>query len=280
MSLLDEPFVFGSVLVAAAWYSLGALSLARRHGRKIALWRHACFASALVLTIVALDSPLERAADTLFWAHMLQHVLLMMVIAPLFVAAAPWMTFWRPLPLRFRRRAARGVTKSPRLQWLRTSARFIAAPIPAWIAFNGDMALWHVPWLYDLTLRNTTVHYVEHVSFIVFGVLFWAQVIESPPMHSRLSTSGRAIYTAVGSIASWLLAIVLALANKPLYPAYTGHHGLSALGDQQLAAGVMLGPGSIAYAIVFIYWVYVWLDTEEPRARRRVARAPVPSAPQ
>ena len=83
------------------------------------------------------------------------------------------------------------------------------------------------------------------------------------------------IYTATGSAASWLLAIVLTIATTPLYPAQSAGHkgGLSPLGDQQLAAGVMLGPGSIPYAIVVFYWLYVWLGADDPDGglRRRVA---------
>src|SRR5437016_4141061 len=97
--------------------------------------------------------------------------------------------------------------------------------------------------------------------------------LDSPSFHPRLSAFGRVIYTAAGSTASWLLAIVLTIATTPLYPAQSAGHkgGLSPLGDQQLAAGVMLGPGSIPYAIVVFYWLYVWLGADDSGPRRRVA---------
>ena len=177
---------------------------------------------------------------------MLQHVLLLMVAAPLLVLGAPWMPFWRPLPLGFRRRLARALVKSPSFGWLRRVARLIVTPVAAWLLFDVNLAVWHVPALYDLTLRNSGVHYGEHVSFVLLGLLFWSQVLESPPFHPRLSPLGRVVYTAAGSAASWLLAIILTFATTPLYPPQSaGHHGgLSALADQQLAGGVMLGPGS------------------------------------
>jgi putative membrane protein len=237
-------------------------------------WRGLCFVAGLVAVLVALDSPVENLAHDWFWAHMLQHVLLMMVAAPLLVLGAPWMPFWRPLPLGLRRRLARTLVKSPSLGWLRQASRFVASPVPAWLLFNVNLGLWHVPAVYDLTLRNNAVHYAEHVSFLVLGLLFWSQVIDSPPLHPRLSPFGRVIYATAGSAASWLLAVVLALATSPLYPAQSAAHpgGLSALGDQQLAAGVMLGPGSIPYAIVVFYWVYVWLGADEPGRPRRLIR--------
>ena len=201
---------------------------------------------------------------------MLQHVLLMMVAAPLLVLGAPWLPLWRPLPLSTRRRIARALSKSPSLAWLRRAATIVATPWCAWCLFNFNLGVWHLPALYDLTLRNTAVHYTEHASFLLLGLLFWSQVIDSPPFHSRLGDLGRALYATAGSAASWVLAIVLALAPTPLYPAQeSAHAGLSALGDQQIAAGVMLGPGSITYAIVVFYCLYAWLGTDEPGPRRR-----------
>lgn len=279
MTLLREPAVPASVAVVSVWYGLGVRGrrlriVGRRRSRRLP-WRGCAFALSLATVVVALDSPLERQADTLFWMHMLQHVLLMMVAAPLVVVGAPWMPMWRAFPLRCRRVVARAVVMGPRAAWLRRLAMWLGTPLVAWILFNADLALWHVPSLYDLTLRSTALHYLEHATFLVFGVLFWAQVIDSPPFHPRLNDFRRAIYATAGAFASWLLAIVLALAPRPLYPLYSGHHGLSAYSDQQLAAGVMLGPGSIPYAIVVIYCLYVWLGGDEPRRHRRVTHAAI-----
>ena len=281
MDLLREPGVLAAVFVTGAWYLHGSrrsqLYVVGGRRRQAFPWRGLSFAAALLTLIVVLDSPLERLADGRFWAHMLQHVLLMMVAAPLIALGAPWLPLWRPLPLSFRRTIARAVVKGPMFAWLRTSAKWIARPAPAFIVFNLDLGLWHVPYFYDLTLRNSGMHYLEHVSFLVLGVLFWAQVVDSPPFHARLQPFARAIYATAGSAASWLLAVVLALATTPLYPAqHTSHSGISAITDQQLAAGVMIGLGSIPYAIVVFYWLYVWLSAEEPRRRRRLGHAAVP----
>jgi putative membrane protein len=279
MGLLREPWVLGTVVVSALWYwrgsrrpSLRAVGTTVR--RRVVPWRGLCFAAGLATLLVALDSPVERLADDWFWAHMLQHVLLMMVAAPLLVLGAPWLPFWRPLPLGVRRQIARSIVKSPSFGWLRHAAHWVRYPLVAWLLFDVNLAAWHVPALYDLTLRNTGVHYGEHISFVVLGLLFWSLVLDSPPFHPRLSPFGRVIYTSAGSAASWLLAIILTFAATPLYPAQsTGNHGgLSALTDQQLAAGVMLGPGSVPYAIVVFYWLYVWLGPEYSGERRRVTR--------
>jgi cytochrome c oxidase assembly factor CtaG len=115
---------------------------------------------------------------------------------------------------------------------------------------------------------------------VLFGCLFWAQVIDSPPFHARLGYFGRAVYAGAGGVAGWVLAIVFALAPSPLYPAYAelAHRpgGISALTDQQYAGGMMWGPGSITYTIIVFWALYRWLD-EEPRRRRRSSPTPLRS---
>jgi len=279
MELLQAPLLLAMVVATAAWYARGARrpslrAVGGRPRRRTLPWRGACFVLGLVTVVVALDSPVDRLAGDYFWAHMLQHVLLMMVAAPLVVLGAPWLPLWRPLPLPFRRRLARAVLKSPGLGWLRPLALCVAAPWPAWILFNVNLAVWHIPALYGLTLRSTPVHYTEHVLFLLLGLLFWSQLIASPPFHPRLGGFRLALYATAGSAVGWLLAVILAIAQHPLYPAqHVGHPGgISALADQQLAAGVMLGPGSIPYAVVVFYWLYAWLGEDEPRRRRRRVR--------
>ncbi|MGH2877170.1 MAG: cytochrome c oxidase assembly protein, partial [Solirubrobacteraceae bacterium] len=125
------------------------------------------------------------------------------------------------------------------------------------------------PYLYDLTLRNQDVHDLEHLSFLVFGVLFWAQVVDSPPLRCRLAHLQRAAFVLSAMVVGWLLAIVLAFAGAPLYAPYaalaTRPGGLSALGDQQLGAGVMWGPGTVPFAIALFALLYRWLDEAHHR---------------
>ena len=183
---------------------------------------------------------------------MLQHVLLVMVVAPLLVLAAPWHELWRPLPLGLRRGVAKPVARRRWAAPLRRAGAGLARPIPAWIAFNANLLVWHWPRLYDLALRHEWVHDLEHVLFLATAVLFWAQVWDSPPLRARLSPFGRVAYVTAATVPSWLLAVILAMASTPLYPAYGGDAGrpwgMSALTDQQLAAGMMWGPGGVTFS--------------------------------
>jgi len=111
---------------------------------------------------------------------------------------------------------------------------------------------------------------VEHALFFATGLLFWGSVVDSPPFRSRLDWVPRGASVLGAMLVGWMLAVVLAFAQSPVYPAYgTEAHrpgGLSALGDQAIAAGVMWVPGSLAYSIAFVIFGYRWLG---PTPRRR-----------
>jgi putative membrane protein len=278
---MEQAVLVTLLLVSAVWYWLGSRRtrlrvVGRRRRPAFPPWRPIAFYAALLSILVALTGPLDRLSEELLWAHMVQHILLMLVAAPLLVLGAPWLPFWRPLPLGFRRRVASAVVQGPRLAPVRTAARWAGLPLVAWALFNGDLALWHVPALYDLTVRNLAVHYVEHLSFLVLGMLFWAQAADSPPFRSRLGDFQRVLFLTAGAAASWLLAVVLALSTSPFYSAYSSiqprPEGLSAVADQQLAGGAMWGPGSVPYAIGVFWLLYAWLGEDSGRRRRPTHR--------
>jgi len=259
------------VVFSGALYWLGGR---RRQGRAHP-GRTIAFVLALVAIVAALDSPLDGLADKLFLAHMAQHVLLLAVAPPLLVLAAPWTQMWQPLPLGFRRAVARAVALSPRTRWLRAAAHGIAHPLCAWTLASATIVVWHLPAAYDLTLRNGAVHELEHTLFFLTALLYWGAVVDSPPFRSRLDYPHRIAFTVTGMLVGWVLSLVLAFATNPLYAPYAtlAHRpgGLSALADQRLAAGVMWVPGSLAYSIAVVVFVYRLLDPAP--ARRRLGLA-------
>ena len=194
--------------------------------------------------VVALDSPIDRYAEQLFWVHMLQHVLLLTVAPPLILLGRPWPRMWRGAAAAAGERAWGG--RSPGAGWT-SPLRALARPLPAWVLFNATLIAWHVPGAYEATLRSSAVHQIEHAMFFFTGLLFWARVIDPGPLRPRLVWPMRIAYVIGAMIVGWGLAIALVLAPHPLYPHYAAltHRpgGISALTDQQLAAGVMWVPG-------------------------------------
>ena len=243
------------------------------------------FFAGLLAVLAALSGPVERFADELFWVHMVQHLLLLTVAAPLFVLAAPWALPLRLVRPNVRRRAVARWRGARSTRPLRMVASFLAMPAAVWILFNANLIVWHIPAVFDLTLRSAPVHDLEHLLFLGLGVLFWAQVIDSPPLRSRLGHLQRAMYVCAAATVGWALSIALTLAPSELYAPYGGlaarPGGLSGLTDQRVAAGVMLVPGSIAFAIVAAVALTRWLADDAPRvtpgARLKKTRVPTPA---
>lgn len=220
------------------------------------------FSASLLTLVIALNSPVDYYADELFWVHMLQHILLLTVAPPLLLLGKPWPRMWRALPFGPRTKVARTVARS---RWV-APIRALSQPLPAWILFNATIIGWHIPGAYDATLTSGVIHAVEHAMFFFIGLLFWARVIDPGPLRPRLVWPVRIAYTAGAMVVGWLLAITLVMVQHPIYGYYAALQsrpgGISALTDQQLAAGVMWVPGSIAYTITFIIGFYRWLEPD------------------
>jgi putative membrane protein len=278
--IADFPLLL--VAIAAALHVAGerrAARIRRRPRGALARRRALYFYTGLLVLVISLKGPIDANADQLFWVHMIQHVLLLTVAAPLIVMGAPWMSVWRPLPLGFRRGTAGAVARAPWAAPLRILGRALGSPQGALVAFTADLVLWHIPGLYDVTLHHIAVHALEHTTFLVFGVLLWAQAIESPPLRARLRLDQRVYYIVLATIPGWIISLVLTFAPSPLYPGYADlasrPGGISALTDQQIAAGIMLVPGSLTMSIFVFYGLYRWLGAEEEHGAQT---PPQPSA--
>ena len=220
--------------VAALLFAQAAVRLRRRGRPDVAGWdRAALFGLGLALTLVALVSPLDRIAeDSLLSAHMAQHVLLGDAAAALLVVAVrgPLLVFMLPAAV------LAPLARSPRL---RAALGTLLQPRVAFALWAANLAIWHVPWLYDLALRHDALHDFEHVCWVFAGLLVWTLLVE-PGSHRRLSRGGRVALAAAMFAAGQLLTDVLVFSLHPLYPAYTGAYGISALTDQKLSGVVMM----------------------------------------
>jgi putative membrane protein len=267
---------------AAFWlHLLGEHVAVRRTGRprsRLARRRSLAFYAGLLAIVAAIATPIETLSKQLLWTHMIQHVLLLSVAAPLIVLGAPWMSLWRPLPLGVRRTLARAVVLSPGGAPLRSVCRLLSRPLVVLLVYGVNLLAWHVPGVYDLALRNSDVHALEHLTFIGFGILLWAQVIPSPPFKPSLAYPGRIAYLVAAMVPNVALSMLLAFSRSPLYPFYADltHRpgGLSAFTDQQIAAGIMWSFGDLPFAIAIVVLAVRWLGQVDADAAELPAGAP------
>jgi len=259
---LNPPLVLVIGLAIAYWIG-SRRTVTPRRTRNAQRTRSVCFHSGLAVLAIALSSPLDLLSEQLFWVHMVQHVLLLVVAAPLIVLARPWVRLWRALPLGWRRPLGRGLGQGERWAPVRRASRFLGGPPASFVLFSGVLLAWHLPAFFDATLSSEALHALEHTLFFCTALLFWKQVLHSPPLRCVLVPYERVVYVIGAMVVSWALAVVLALAPHPLYAFYahlaSRPGGISAMADQQLAAGVMWVPGSITFAIVVLVYVHRWL---------------------
>lgn len=290
LQLSDWPFhppVAVGVLTAVLLYARG-LSYALAHGSagRFRRWHVAAFDCGVLLIWVALETPIDTCADRLLWVHMLQHELLIVGAAPLLVLSAPLMPLWRAVPLGMRRASLRWLTQQ---RWARHVSQLPHAlrGAPggvagvAWLLFLGDAALWHLPAVYDLALRDPPIHDLEHLLFLGTALLFWAQVIPSPPWRPHLDDRARAFFVGSAGVVLHLFDFVFILAAVPLYPYYAAvprTPGMpTTLTDQAMAGGVMELLNMSVFAVAF--GLLLWRSwARPPHARRGVGGLGQPGA--
>jgi len=240
-----EPYLFLAVVVAV-WHEIGLQRLLRRtrrdrvrRRRLRSLW----FYAGLVVACLAVASPIEHWGYDYFYIHTVQHLLLMFAAPSLIVAGAPWQPLLLAAPLRVRRPALIAVLHAGWARPLRAAGRLALAPLVAVAAFNVVMVGWQIPALFDLGERNRFVHvWLLNGGMLVVGVLFWLQIIASPPLRTRITPAGQAIALLATNVIMWILAMSMSLfTDHSWYSVYNHIAGvaLPVFGDQQIGAGIL-----------------------------------------
>lgn len=224
-----EPTVLAGIVALAAGY----VWLLRTGGRQES-WLPSSriyFAGGLLVLFLALSSPIDTGGDRyLFSLHMLQHLLLAMVAPPLLLLGMP--ERWRSID------------------------RLPISPLAANIVFNLVLAVWHLPFLYEATLRNVPLHVTEHVSFVLAGLLFWWPIIAVAGRRLAMSAVGKIAYLGFSGVPPTILGLAFILSQTVIYPFYAAAPRvtpLSPLDDQLVAGLIMFGLGNI------IYFVAIWI---------------------
>jgi putative membrane protein len=271
-----------AVLIVAvyAWHLVGERRAAACLRGPRARQRSLAFYAGLLIILVALSPPVDALTDQLFWAQMIQRLLLLAAAAPLIALGRPWISLCRPFPPGVRRPVTRAVTRPSACAPIRGLFRTLARPPGAWLVFSITLVLWHLPAPNDLTLRNGYAHLLADGVLLVTGIFFWNQVTGSSRATCPAPYSRRIGYVAAAMLTNVGLAIFLAFAQHPLYAPYAelAHRpgGLSALADQQIGAGLMWAAGDLPFAIALALLVQHWLAAQEattPQLDQLVASA-------
>jgi putative copper resistance protein D len=258
-----DVFILVNLLVVAALYLWG-VRVCRDRGVTWPL-RHAfCFLAGLVLLAIAYLGPLAAWSHTFFWAHMSQHLIVMMAAAPLLVLGNPITLWFRASSGATRRRIVLPLLRSPGVRWLLN-------PYFTWALFALVLLGTHFSPFYEWALRNHDADtFIEQPLYLVVALLYYLPLIGANLQPQRPTPAFRLLSLAAMMVPEAIVGAVLYFASRPLYPFYDQIRpfGLAPLPDQQLAGGLM-------WALVMIVdsgWMMVaaveWFSDEERRSSR------------
>lgn len=257
------PLVLVSCLFAGGLYAIGIVRRPRRWPAR----RTLAFALGLLTIVGALDCGLDVYADRLASVHMVQHLVLTIIAAPLLAAGAP---------LRLALGATGRSTRTALVHVLASCpARMLSRPLGSWLLFVGVIVGWHLSPLYDLAIRHALLHDLEHVLLLAAAMLFWAQVVGADPLPHSLGAVGRLLYLLAAMPAMSVIGIWLLVPGTLRYPAYAAPAralGVSPLHDQHVAGMIMWGGDAVLGAITLLIACQALLG-EEQRAGARDAHA-------
>jgi putative membrane protein len=255
----DTSVVIGTIALLCAY------AIAHRGDFARAAW----FVAGTATMFLALVSPLDVLSDTyLFSAHMMQHLMLVLIAPPLLI-------------LGISPRFARAVLKVPSLARIH---KVLGNGAVAWTIGMSVLWIWHAPALYNAALADEDIHIFEHVCFLVSATIYWWPVL-APVEEARLAPMPAVIYLMTGAVANSVLAILLTFAPVGIYPAYLNPDdalkilplirdgwGLTPALDQQLGGLLMWIPGGMVFLGAIIWVVARWYATPETDLHPAVAR--------
>ncbi|TLD71367.1 cytochrome c oxidase assembly protein [Phragmitibacter flavus] len=266
----SQPVVVVNLSVLCMLYAAGLCRLWQRSGvgRSVSKKQAGSFAMGMLVLWMALISPIDVYSDELAWMHMIQHMLLLGVVAPLLVMGSPFFVAMWALPLAWRRRYG----DWQRWVQLWKPARYLLwQPLMLWCLFGLTMWVWHLPPLYEATLYDDLFHDFQHFTFVLVGCLFW-RVLLDPVSRLRLGRGMAVLYLFLTSLHATLLGVFMTLAPKVWYPFYESRAPrwkLSALEDQQIAGLIMWMPACMVYAGVAAVLLWMGLREDEDKKGQR-----------
>ena len=252
------------ILVALVLYLWGVRRNNALHPRHPwSVGKTVAWLGALFTTGVAIFSFVGVYDGELFWDHMIQHLILIMVAAPLFAIASPLDLAWR---------STSGTAHIVVTEALRSRvAKLFGHPVTAFVLYAVIIPVSHLTSWYNLTLEHESVHNAEHLAFLVVGYLFWRQIFGSDPNAYRLHPALQFFYLFMAIPIDTFTGLSLAGASHELFPAYFATHrtwGPSYVTDLHVGGDIMWVVGDTLMLWPMIPVALRWMHMDERRAVR------------
>lgn len=260
-----EPTIIVGVVLAGWLYARGWRRLRQRGqgGNYLKPWRAWCYYGGLATVVIALMSPIATFDSVFFFMHMTEHVLLIMIAAPLIWLGAPMVpTLWG-FNADARKRIGKVFHERHPMNRFFT---FLTRPGVALAIYFLVLFGWHFPPLYDAAQGSNLIHELEHAMFMAAALIFWWPVIHPSGARRRLSYGAGILYIFPAKIAGFILGAGLTLSSEPFYQTFIDSPsiwGLDPLGDQQLGGLIMWVAGGLLYIIPLLALVLMMMREDE-----------------
>lgn len=258
------------LLVAATTLYVRAVVILRRRGQPVSSSQQLAWHGGVALTALGLLGPVDHMAEELLAGHMAQHLLIADLAAPLLLIGlrAPVLFFFLPRPL---------LVPLARRHRLRRALSALRRSLVAIPVYAGTLYVWHIEPLFVAALRSEWLHALQHESFVAASVIVWWAALE-PNRRQLRPELWKIGHIAGARFAGMFLGMALLALRSPIYGEYYGESarawGLTPLGDQQLAGGLMLSLDVLIVlcALAFFFWRAAEADEQAGRAAAAEAR--------
>ncbi len=236
--LVLVPLLVGTLLYIAGLARRAATTGLTQRSRG----RAASFGLGITLLAIALLGPLEAWAELSFSAHMAQHMVLIALAPPLLLLGRPGAAWLRALPQAWRAAA----TSPQRWPGARVVSRWTRSVAATSLLHGAVLWGWHAPAAFEMALRHNTIHWLEHLTLLATGMLFWRALLRA----RGVMLGWGLVWMLVTVIHSGMLGALITLAPRPLYGIYIERGGVAdVLADQQLAGLIMWVPMGTVYLL-------------------------------
>jgi len=251
VSLSADPAVLVVLALATGLYLRAVRTLGRR-GYDVPALQQAAWHGGMALTAVGLLSPLDVLSEDLLSAHMAQHLVIADLAAPLLLVGmrTPVLVFLLPRTI---------LVPLARARRLRRAFRALRQPLVALPVFVVVLYAWHLTFMFEGALQHGALHALQHASFVGAALLVWWPALE--PKRRRFAGELWKIgHIFAARLASAMLGMAFIFMHTPAYAGFYGErareHGMTPLGDQQTAGGMMmtLDVLVIFFALTLFFW--------------------------